>query len=174
MFKRPAPKFASKLGSKLMQKQAQTPVQRNPKQTLQSVNTLNARNQAGTSGPRFGPGQMPMIPSEAEMAALQNSATQRPAQMPTQMPSPGAVKQSIPGAATSLFGDLLSRQGANNTQTPSAGAISQSGLGSAISGLGGMPKGGTTFKKGGKVKASSASKRADGCAVRGKTKGKMV
>ena len=29
------------------------------------------------------------------------------------------------------------------------------------------------FKKGGKVKASSASKRADGCAVRGKTKGKM-
>lgn len=29
------------------------------------------------------------------------------------------------------------------------------------------------FKKGGKVKASSASKRADGCAVRGKTKGKV-
>ena len=29
-----------------------------------------------------------------------------------------------------------------------------------------------TMKKGGKV--SSASKRADGCAVRGKTKGKMV
>jgi hypothetical protein len=29
------------------------------------------------------------------------------------------------------------------------------------------------FKKGGAVK-SSASKRADGCAVRGKTKGRMV
>ena len=29
------------------------------------------------------------------------------------------------------------------------------------------------FKKGGTVKASSASKRADGCAVRGKTKGKV-
>jgi hypothetical protein len=29
------------------------------------------------------------------------------------------------------------------------------------------------FKKGGKVKASSASKRADGCAMRGKTKGKI-
>ena len=29
------------------------------------------------------------------------------------------------------------------------------------------------FKKGGKVKVSSASKRADGCAIRGKTKGKM-
>ena len=32
---------------------------------------------------------------------------------------------------------------------------------------------GKGMKKGGKVKASSASKRADGCAVRGKTKGKM-
>ena len=30
------------------------------------------------------------------------------------------------------------------------------------------------MKKGGKVKASSASKRADGCAIRGKTKGRMV
>ena len=30
------------------------------------------------------------------------------------------------------------------------------------------------MKKGGAVKMSSASKRADGCAVRGKTKGKMV
>ena len=30
------------------------------------------------------------------------------------------------------------------------------------------------MKKGGKVKVSSASKRADGCAIRGKTKGKMV
>ena len=30
------------------------------------------------------------------------------------------------------------------------------------------------FKKGGKVKASSASKRADGCAQRGKTKGRFV
>jgi hypothetical protein len=31
---------------------------------------------------------------------------------------------------------------------------------------------GDTYKKGGKV--SSASKRGDGCAVRGKTKGKFV
>jgi len=30
------------------------------------------------------------------------------------------------------------------------------------------------FKSGGSVKASAASKRADGCAVRGKTRGKMV
>ena len=33
---------------------------------------------------------------------------------------------------------------------------------------------GRDMKKGGKVKASSASKRADGCAIKGKTKGKMV
>ena len=32
---------------------------------------------------------------------------------------------------------------------------------------------GKGMKKGGKVKASSASKRADGCAIRGKTKGKV-
>ena len=32
---------------------------------------------------------------------------------------------------------------------------------------------GKSMKKGGKVKVSSASKRADGCAVRGKTKGKV-
>jgi hypothetical protein len=30
------------------------------------------------------------------------------------------------------------------------------------------------MKKGGKVKLSSASKRADGCATRGKTRGRMV
>jgi len=30
------------------------------------------------------------------------------------------------------------------------------------------------LKKGGKVKAPSASKRADGCAQRGKTRGRMV
>ena len=30
------------------------------------------------------------------------------------------------------------------------------------------------MKKGGKVKMSSASKRADGCAMRGKTRGRMV
>ena len=38
----------------------------------------------------------------------------------------------------------------------------------------GMEAQGTGMKKGGKVKVSSASKRADGCAIKGKTKGKMV
>jgi hypothetical protein len=42
-------------------------------------------------------------------------------------------------------------------------------------GGGGIPKTGKKpydFKKGGKV--SSASKRADGCCIKGKTKGKMI
>jgi len=34
--------------------------------------------------------------------------------------------------------------------------------------------GNTGMKKGGKVKMSSASKRADGCATKGKTRGRMV
>jgi hypothetical protein len=38
----------------------------------------------------------------------------------------------------------------------------------------GMEAQGTGMKKGGKVKVSSASKRADGCAIKGKTKGRMV
>jgi hypothetical protein len=45
----------------------------------------------------------------------------------------------------------------------------------AKSGMNRNPKmGGMNFKKGGSVKASSASKRADGCAIKGKTRGKMV
>ena len=53
------------------------------------------------------------------------------------------------------------------------------------SGVGGAPKTNVNvnlvddkfekgFKKGGKVKASSASKRADGCCKKGKTRGRMI
>lgn len=69
---------------------------------------------------------------------------------------------------------------------PSPGALGFKGLRSFISGLG-KPYGAEKFEKeqrmkkgleGGGLKAggkvSSASKRADGCAVRGKTKGTMV
>ena len=47
--------------------------------------------------------------------------------------------------------------------------------GSGSGGMSGIPKTGKKpydFKKGGNV--STASKRADGCAIKGKTKGKMV
>jgi len=63
------------------------------------------------------------------------------------------------------------------------GAAAASRMG-GMSGLGGMPNMGRTvinkgvvpgrMKKGGAVKASSASKRADGIATKGKTKGRMV
>lgn len=43
----------------------------------------------------------------------------------------------------------------------------------AINGVKSMLQG-KPMKKGGSVKASSASKRADGCAVKGKTRGKIV
>jgi hypothetical protein len=56
------------------------------------------------------------------------------------------------------------------------GNTTAAGRGSAGGGGGGIPKVGTKrtpeFKKGGKV--SSASKRADGCAIKGKTRGRMV
>jgi len=65
---------------------------------------------------------------------------------------------------------------ASQTQTPSL----MSGFGQPIARVGSnpMPPGGGLpavpqgMKKGGKV--SSASKRADGCAIKGKTKGRMV
>ena len=47
-------------------------------------------------------------------------------------------------------------------------------LGDLFRGSARHPRTGTTYKKGGSVKASSASKRADGIAQRGKTKGRMV
>lgn len=47
-------------------------------------------------------------------------------------------------------------------------------LGASMAGMGGMKKGGTVKKmaKGGST--SSASKRADGCAIKGKTKGRFI
>ena len=48
------------------------------------------------------------------------------------------------------------------------------GIGGSLAGMGGMKKGGTVKKmaKGGSV--SSASKRGDGCAIKGKTKGRII
>ena len=71
---------------------------------------------------------------------------------------------------------LIPNPVASQTQTPSL----MSGFGQPIARVPGMKKGGSvknktsskTYKSGGSV--SSASKRADGCAVKGKTRGKMV
>lgn len=58
---------------------------------------------------------------------------------------------------------------------PSSGTVpvkTDTGAGKPFSALAGIKK--ALMKKGGKVKASSASKRADGIAQRGKTKGRMI
>lgn len=65
--------------------------------------------------------------------------------------------------------------------TPPAGPVNMGGMGGIPPNAGsGFKKGGkvkaksSSYKSGGSVKASSASKRGDGCAIKGKTKGRMV
>ena len=67
--------------------------------------------------------------------------------------------------AESLMGDVDSMANTINygSATPTAGNSKPFDPGSI-----------SMLKKGGKVKASSESKRADGCATKGKTRGKMV
>ena len=76
-------------------------------------------------------------------------------------------------SAESLIGDVDNMANTINygTTSPKLGGSSDSvGFGSVV----GMKKGGSVkMAKGGSVK-SSASKRADGIAMRGKTRGRMV
>jgi len=90
------------------------------------------------------------------------------------IPNPVASQTQTP-SLMSGFGQPIARV-PGQTQTPSL----MSGFGQPIARVPGMKKGGSvknktsskTYKSGGSV--SSASKRADGCAVKGKTRGKMV
>ena len=79
----------------------------------------------------------------------------------TPMPVASQAQQSPMGVSgksmMSAFGQPIARVGSN--PMPPGG------------GLPAVPQG---MKKGGKVKVSSASKRADGIAVKGKTRGRMV
>lgn len=63
-------------------------------------------------------------------------------------------------AVTQQMGNISNALGSNNA--PGSSLSAPSATSQAL------------FKKGGKVKVSSASKRGDGCAKRGKTKGRMV
>jgi hypothetical protein len=67
-----------------------------------------------------------------------------------------------PAPQFGAMNNMLAGRPPGGVPAPQAGAMNNM--------LAGKPPGG--MKKGGKV--SSASKRADGCAVKGKTKGKMV
>jgi hypothetical protein len=75
---------------------------------------------------------------------------------------------------------ISSNEGRNKPRTPNSGTVMEQGrgvdmYGSTIGGIKNMFKGtrrgGSSYAKGGSV--SSASKRADGIAIRGKTKGRM-
>jgi len=87
--------------------------------------------------------------------------------------------KSQPGGFLNPLNNIISRLDAegNHPAKGSAKPVQKSSPGGGGGGGGGgIPKVGAKrtpeFKKGGKV--SSASKRADGCATKGKTKGRMV
>jgi len=99
---------------------------------------------------------------------------------PTQGPDPammGQIQQMVGGTP----------QGGGGMPNPSPGGLPAMGPNAQTGGMpqGGMPQGGggmpnfapgtrSPMKKGGVVKVSSASSRADGCATKGKTKGRFV
>jgi hypothetical protein len=74
----------------------------------------------------------------------------------------GGGLSGIAETASSLMNDVDSMSNKINYGNESSGGVSEPVGFSAVSGM----------KKGGMV--SSASKRADGCAQRGKTKGRMI
>ena len=73
-----------------------------------------------------------------------------------------AMRQGFGGIAPMM----IARSGYENEEEERQ-AQEQAAMEQAAAAEGGM-------KKGGRVKVSSASKRADGCATKGKTRGKMV
>ena len=73
-----------------------------------------------------------------------------------------AMRQGFGGIAPMM----IARSGYENEEEERR-AQEQAAMEQAAAAEGGM-------KKGGRVKVSSASKRADGCATKGKTRGKMV
>jgi hypothetical protein len=91
------------------------------------------------------------------------------------------------GQSLQTIGDALGKPGGGGGGGLGAIGTMGGGLGSYFDKINDFRKtlGGTPMKKGGSVKAkkaykaggavkSSASKRADGCAIKGKTKGRMV
>jgi hypothetical protein len=90
------------------------------------------------------------------------------------------------GQSLQTIGDALGKPGGGGGGGLGAIGTMGGGLGSYFDRINDFRKtlGGTPMKKGGRVKAkkayksggkvSSASKRADGCAIKGKTKGRMV
>jgi hypothetical protein len=92
-----------------------------------------------------------------------------------QMLQAGATPQAVPNAPM-----LQAKQAALQNASQGSAPVSSPQMGAGLAGMSptrmsalqNVPQG-AALKKGGSVK-SSASKRADGCAQRGKTRGKMV
>jgi outer membrane biosynthesis protein TonB len=111
-------------------------------------------------------------------AGTSETVKAKPKAMPKAMPKPAAKTESAPAAKTAPVDETklslsdrmkLSRDRAKAGSTTDTRSVSQR-LRAAF----GMKKGGATKKMAsGGMTSSSASKRADGIAVKGKTRGKM-
>lgn len=136
----------------------------------------------------------PMPNSAANAAALQGTASFLPSSLGAkQLSGPIAAVGTPPAGSPTPIGGAQVGQMPNFSAmptmsgpiggmgTPPAGPVNRGGMGGIPPNAGsGFKKGGkvkaksSSYKSGGSVKASSASKRGDGCAIKGKTKGRMV
>lgn len=95
-------------------------------------------------------------------------------------PPPGRRSRNMGGGDNTAYGGLA-QVGAGAKTVGSALDDISDRLGGGMKGIAGAPSPGMTMKKGGKVKGyakggvvGSASKRADGVAQRGKTRGRFI
>ena len=108
---------------------------------------------------RYAPGKVPARPLPA--------APSRPSVKPTVTGAPAVIQTPLPAPGTGGRPPVM--QGIGNAVR---GAVRNAVVNQAAAKVGAALGKRLGMKKGGKV--SSASKRADGCAVKGKTKGKIV
>ena len=122
---------------------------------------------------RYAPGYKgPMLPAAPTRPVVKPTVTGAPATPMTPKPGVAIGPQNInpvrPGIAGTRPPGVRGTTGGPKPSPMAAPGIRPMGPPPTTGG----PKPAPRMKKGGKV--SSASKRADGCAVKGKTKGKMV
>jgi hypothetical protein len=122
----------------------------------------------GTGTPQIPPQNINPVRPQTPAPAPQPGQRARPPSAPAPVKAPPPPQQ--PTGRGGIFGS-------RGTPSPAPAAPVKSGLGSILAGEGRsmanrMALDKKYMKKGGSV--SSASKRADGCATKGKTKGKMV
>ena len=114
------------------------------------------------------------VSSRSTPARAPAARTAAPAASPAASPAaaPAASPAASPAAAPSIS-SMMSNVGARPSFGITPGREVDPNVLRAMQRAGGMKKGGTVKKKSGGM-VSKASKRADGCAVKGKTRGRMV